>query len=185
MLILSKSNKTSLLLALLSLVFYSIFAYDLARTDYVKLITLYTALFFLFYTLVKNNTINFTFLVVIGFIFRLAFLLAIPNLSQDFYRFIWDGRMILEGYNPYLYTPESFISESKFPVNQAKELYIGMQRLNASHFTNYPPINQLCFVIAALFANKSIVGSAMVLRLIIIAADFGTCLLYTSPSPRD
>tara|TARA_R110001592_G_scaffold471_3_gene2605 strand:- start:17729 stop:18844 length:1116 start_codon:yes stop_codon:yes gene_type:complete len=100
--------------------------------------------------------------------------MAIPNLSQDFYRFIWDGRMILEGFNPYLYTPESFVLNGVFPIHQAQELYNGMGVLNGSHFTNYPPINQLCFVIAGVFAGKSILGSAIVLRLIIIAADFGT-----------
>jgi len=48
-----------------------------------------------------------------------------------------------------------------------------MGQLNGSHFTNYPPINQLCFVIAGLFSGYSILGSAIVLRLLIIAADFG------------
>jgi len=104
-----KLNKIPILLALISVVFYLSFAYDLIRTDYVKLVSLYTALFFLFYKLVQINTGNFKFLVGLTVLFRLLFLFSIPNLSQDFYRFIWDGRMILEGYNPYLFTPESFI----------------------------------------------------------------------------
>ncbi len=169
-----KSSKHSILLAVFSAVLYFIFAYDLARTDYIKLMLVYCTLFFLFYTLVKNNKINFKTLTIIAFIFRLVFLFAIPNLSQDFYRFIWDGRMILEGYNPYLYTPESFISRGEFPINQAQELYTGMKQLNASHFTNYPPINQLCFIIASIFSNTSIIGATMVLRLLIIVADLGT-----------
>ncbi len=156
------------------LLFYIFFAYDLTRTDYTKLIMLYTALFFIFYKLVQILKHNISLLTWIAFSFRAVFILAIPNLSQDFYRFIWDGRMILEGVNPYLYTVESFISKGEFPVAQAQELYAGMGNLNASHFTNYPPINQLCFVIAGLFAGKSILGSAIVMRLLIIAADFGT-----------
>ncbi|HKK12755.1 MAG TPA: hypothetical protein VJ945_07975, partial [Flavobacteriaceae bacterium] len=102
------------------------------------------------------------------------FLLAIPNLSQDFYRFIWDGRMILEGFNPYLYAPESFILNGRFPVAQAQELYNGMGVLNGSHLTNYTPLNQLCFVIAELFSGGSILGSVIIMRLLVIAADFGT-----------
>src|SRR5690606_10155818 len=60
------------------------------------------------------------------------------------------------------------------PVAQAQELYNGMGVLNGSHFSNYPPINQLCFLMAGLFSGKSILGSVVVMRLLIIAADFGT-----------
>ncbi|WP_298237777.1 mannosyltransferase [uncultured Algibacter sp.] len=169
-----KLNRTPILLVLSSLLFYFSFAYDLLRTDYIKLITLYVALFFLFYKLVQILKHNLKILTVLAFGFRAIFILAIPNLSQDFYRFIWDGRMILEGFNPYLQTVESFISKGQLLVEQAQELREGMGTLNASHFTNYPPINQLCFAIAGIFAGKSILGSAVVLRLLIILADFGT-----------
>ena len=167
-------NRIPILLAFTSALFYFSFAYDLERTDYKKLIMLYSGLFFLCYKLLQITKFNFKFLVVISVLFRLVFLFAIPNLSQDFFRFIWDGRMILEGLNPYISTPESFISIGEFPIEQAKELYVGMGALNGSHFTNYPPLNQLCFAIAGLFAGKSILGSAIVMRLLIITADIGT-----------
>lgn len=169
-----KNYKTTLLFVLIIVLFYLSFAYDLNRHDYIKLMSLYTALFIMFYKLIQLNKQNFTLLVVLAFGFRFLFLFAIPNLSQDFYRFIWDGRMIVQGFNPYLYTPESFILNSGYPIFQAQELYDGMGVLNGSHFTNYPPLNQLCFVIAGWVAGKSILGSVIVLRLIIILADFGT-----------
>ncbi len=169
-----KRHKIQILLAFFSILFYWSFAYDLLRTDYVKLIGLYTALFFLFYKIIQLNKNNLKLLTWLAFTFRTLFILAIPNLSQDFYRFIWDGRMILEGFNPYLYTPKFFISLNDFPVSQAKELYEGMGSLSANHYTNYPPLNQLCFAIANLFPGQSILGSVIGLRLIIIAADFGT-----------
>ncbi|WP_341217042.1 mannosyltransferase [uncultured Wocania sp.] len=169
-----KLNKTPLLLALVILLFYFSFAYNLVRTDYIKLVILYSTLWFLFYKLIQLLKTNIKLLTWIAFGFRAVFILAIPNLSQDFYRFIWDGRMILEGFNPYLFTVESFISNGEFPVAQAQELYNGMGTLNASHFTNYPPINQLCFIIAAMLSSKSILGSVVVMRLLIITADFGT-----------
>lgn len=169
-----KLHKTPILFTLLSVAFYVSFAYDLVRTDFTKLLLLYSALFFLFYKLVQITKWDFKFLVAVALIFRLVFLFTIPNLSQDFYRFIWDGRMIIDGLNPYLFTPESFISAGKFPIAQAQELYNGMGVLNGSHYTNYPPIKQLIFAIAAFFAGKSIIGSAIVFRIFIIAADFGT-----------
>ncbi|MEL0455539.1 mannosyltransferase [Flavobacteriaceae bacterium SZ-1-7] len=169
-----KLYRFPLLMALSSGLLYWAFAYDLTRTDYVKLLMLYAALFFMFYKLVQIFENNLKLLTYLAFSFRAIFILAIPNLSQDFYRFIWDGRMIMAGINPYLYTPEYLIGQGNFPIAQARELYEGMGVLSAGHFTNYPPINQLCFTIAALFAGKSILGSVIMMRLIIIAADFGT-----------
>lgn len=169
-----KLYKMPLLMVFSSVLLYWVFAYNLIRTDYIKLITLYIGLFVLFYNVIKLLKHNTKALTYLAFGFRAIFILAIPNLSQDFYRFIWDGRIILEGINPYLFTAESFINKGEFPVSQAKELYMGMGQLNASHFSNYPPINQLCFVIANLFPGNSILTSAIGLRLIIIAADFGT-----------
>jgi hypothetical protein len=61
-------------------------------------------------------------------------------------------------------------------ISNAKILIQGMGNLNASHYSNYPPINQLCFALAALFAKTSILGSVVVLRIIIIGADLG--ILY-------
>ncbi|WP_250433161.1 mannosyltransferase [Hanstruepera flava] len=169
-----KHHRIPLLLALTSLLFYMAFAYHLIRTDAIKLVTLYAGLFVLFYKLVQLLKHDIKLLTGLAFVFRAVFILAIPNLSQDFYRFIWDGRMILEGFNPYVYTPESFISNNILPIFQAQELYDGMGSLSAGHFTNYPPLNQLCFVIAGWFAGKSILGSVIVMRLLIIAADLGT-----------
>lgn len=175
---LSKYHKTPLLCILVSVILYASFAYNLIRTEALKLVLLYTALFVCAYFLKKSAGFNFALLVVASVLIRLIFLPAIPNLSQDFYRFIWDGRMLFEGYNPYLYLPDSFIQNGDFPIAQAQQLYDGMGQLNASHYTNYPPINQLCFYVAALFSGKSITGAVITMRFIIIAADIGT--LYFS-----
>jgi len=169
-----KLHKIPILFFVISVAFYCSFAYDLERADFLKLISLYAALFVLFAIFLNRIPKDFKLLMWIAIGFRLVFLFAIPNLSQDFYRFIWDGRLLLEGINPYLYTPEYFITHGEFPIAQAQELYDGMGSLSASHYTNYPPVKQLCFAIAGIFAGKSILGSVVVIRLLIIAADIGT-----------
>ena len=171
-----KTNKIALLVALFGVALYGSFAYDLERHDFVKLISLVAALFFVTYQLIKLYGWNFWLLASIGVVFRLLFLPTIPNLSQDFYRFIWDGRLIIQGINPYLVTPEVYLETGNEVVNQANELYAGMGPLNGIHYSNYPPINQLFFAIAALFSQKSILGSAIGIRVLIIAADIG--ILY-------
>ncbi|WP_299669324.1 mannosyltransferase [uncultured Polaribacter sp.] len=160
----------------LSIILYFFFAYFLERTQFYTVCFLWFSLFGCFYVLIKNKKTPFATFVGMALLFRLVLLFSIPNLSQDFYRFIWDGRMLLNGFNPYLSLPETFIQQNLQPVAETAILYDGMGELNGSHYTNYPPLNQLCFFIAAFFASKSIFGSVIVLRIIIILADFG--ILY-------
>ena len=168
-----KLHKVSILLAVLSLVFYFTFAYHLERTDFIKLLSLFAALFFLCFKLVQFEKWNFKFLLVTGILFRLVFLLAEPNLSQDFYRFIWDGELVRHFLNPYLNVPNTLIEQSDLVITNAQELYEGMGSLSAKHFSNYPPLNQLIFALAALLGGKSILGSVIIMRGIIILADIG------------
>jgi hypothetical protein len=116
-------------------------------------------------------------MVGLGVVFRLIFLFSIPNLSQDFYRFIWDGQLIINGLNPYLFTPNELINTHHTLFTQMEPLYKEMGALSAQHFSNYPPIHQLPFVIAALISKNSILGSVIILRIIIILADIGI-LIY-------
>lgn len=163
---------------------YLLFAYALDRSEFIKLLLLYAGLFFCAWRIIDYSKCNFWVLAGIGIVFRLLFLPAIPNLSQDFYRFLWDGRLLVQGITPYLFTPEQLNNgastalslTSLHSIAQHNELLAGMGELNASHYSNYPPVNQLCFAIAALFAGKSILGSVIVLRTLIIIAEIG--ILY-------
>ena len=168
-----KLHKIPILLVILSLVFYFTFAYHLERTDFLKLITLFAVLFFLCYKLIQFEKYNFKFLLVVGILFRLVFLLTEPNLSQDYYRFIWDGELVRNFINPYLYVPNSLIEKQDIIIANAQELYRGMSELSTKHFSNYPPLNQLIFGMATLLGGKSILGSLVVMRTIIILSDIG------------
>lgn len=167
-----KSHKLISTSVIASIFLYVFFSYELIRGNFTHLITSFSFLFALFLFQYKRIH-NWKTLLLLALVFRLIFLFATPNLSQDFYRFIWDGRMLLNGYNPYLYLPIDYLSGNYIPPNQAKELVAGMQELNASNYSNYPPLNQLCFYIAALLSNKSILGSIIVMRLLLILADIG------------
>ncbi|MFH6603489.1 glycosyltransferase 87 family protein [Maribacter algicola] len=168
-----KLHKVSLVLAFICLGLYYTFAYHLERTDFIKLLTLCAALFFLCFKLIQFEKWNFKLLLVIGVLFRLAFLMAEPNLSQDFYRFIWDGELVRNFVNPYLAVPDTLIEQKDLVIANAKELYGGMGELSARHFSNYPPLNQIIFAMATLLGGKSVMGSVLVMRVLIIIADIG------------
>lgn len=153
---------------------YFYIAYFLERTDFLLLLISFGLLFFFTFQLILSKDFSFKKLAIISICLRLIFFFSLPNLSQDFYRFIWDGRLILEGINPYLHLPNDLMLDPNFQLSQSEYLVSKMGDLSASHYSNYPPINQLLFTIAGIFGNNSVLTSAVVLRLIIILADVGT-----------
>tara|TARA_R110000751_G_scaffold74643_2_gene150728 strand:+ start:12799 stop:14109 length:1311 start_codon:yes stop_codon:yes gene_type:complete len=163
-------------MVLLSILFYISFGHHLDRTDFVKLLSLYLALFFLCYKLIQFEKWNFKFLAISGTIFRLMLLFAEPNLSQDFYRFIWDGQLINNGLSPYLHLPKDLIIQNGQLMHNAAELVSGMGSLSASNYSNYPPLNQFIFAMSTWLSGKSVVGSVLVMRTVIIISDLG--ILY-------
>ncbi len=174
-----KNYSMPLALGLLAAILYGSFAYDLVRSDFLKLISLYIALFFLTYTLIRMYGWNFWLLAGLGILFRFVFLPAVPNLSQDFYRFIWDGQLTAQVVNPYLFTPAMYMSDPALfdaEIVNASGLFSGMGGLNGGNFSNYPPINQLFFALATLIGGKSILGNVIMLRIFMILSDIG--ILY-------
>jgi alpha-1,6-mannosyltransferase len=159
-----------------SLGLYGYIGYILQRSDFVALIISYSLLFVLLFQMMRLQKNNFIFLVVATILFRLVFSLALPNLSQDYFRFIWDGRLLLEGINPYLQLPKDLIAQNHFTLANVKELYTGMGSLSTNHFSNYPPVNQLFFAIATFFSANSVIGAVIGLRIITLMADLG--ILY-------
>ena len=166
-----------IILAVFSALFYYLFAFELTRENFYLLITLFTALFIFYYKLIQFEKWNFKFLAVVGILFRLVFLLATPNLSQDFYRFIWDGQLILHQINPYDFSPNQLLADPNFSIPNAEFLHAKMGELSAKHFSNYPPVNQVLFAISAFFGGSSILGSIVSMRLFIVLADIGILLV--------
>lgn len=169
-----KLNKFPILLTIASFLFYFSFAYNLVRTDYIKLLTLYIALFIVCYKLIQIVGYNFKFLLVVAILSRLIFIVATPNLSQDFYRFIWDGYLNQLEVNPYLYSATEIVSQNLAPqMPNQQQLYEGMGWLSQGNHSNYPPINQLFFVLGNWFPGQSILSSVIGMRVFIILADIG------------
>ncbi|TBW29920.1 mannosyltransferase [Gramella sp. KN1008] len=171
--------QTPIIFSLGCIAFYLSFAYDLERIDFVKLAGLYGTLFFMSFKLIQVQKHNYWILVSLALIFRLLFIVSIPELSQDYFRFIWDGRLLAAGWNPYEHVPGQLISDPEFMVAQARQLLEGMGSLSASNFTNYAPLNQFIFSVAGWLAPTNILFSVIFLRIVIIAADFGTLYFGT------
>lgn len=169
----SKNTLTGIYL-LIGIVCYVYLGYELQRQEFASLVFSFMLLFFCTYQIIALQKHNFQFLVGVSIAVRIVLWSVIPNLSQDYFRFIWDGRMLLQGINPYLYLPDNLIQQEGFFMANAKALFDGMGALSAGHYSNYPPVNQILFAIGAYFSNNTIFGAVVGMRFIIILADLGT-----------
>ena len=113
-----------------------------------------------------------------GLFYRGVLLFSLPWLSQDFYRFIWDGLLLFNELNPYAYTPNELIEQPHlFSPALTEVLHKNMGELSAGHYSNYPPINQLGFLFSILWESNSLFTSIIMMRLLLIAADIGVFFL--------
>ena len=111
-------------------------------------------------------------LFVFGIIARLTLFFSLPSLSDDIYRFIWDGTLLKNGIHPFAELPGYYLNQKIPGLDQA--LY---GRLNSpKYFSIYPPLNQLIFWISVQF-NSNWMVSANVIRTLILAADVGSFFL--------
>ena len=152
-------------------ILFSITAFT-KRTNFILFIAQYALAFAIFWwVLSKKSTIKQIF--IIGLLGRIALIFLSPELSNDFYRFIWDGELLLQGTNPYQYTPNELISYGSFLSNDYYlGLYHGMGELSQANYSCYPILNQFFFAIAAFFSDNVAINLA-VLKLIIILGDLG------------
>ena len=108
-----------------------------------------------------------------GIATRLVLFLSLPSLSDDLYRFIWDGTLLKNGVDPFENLP-GFYQDNKIP-GLSNELY---NKLNSpNYFTIYPPLNQFTFWLAATLGDGNWLFSANVIRVILLAADLGSFFL--------
>ena len=90
----------------------------------------------------RGRSSTSTLLVTIAFaiIFRLSILFAPPYLSDDIYRYVWDGRVQAAGINPYRYIPAA----PELAHLRDDTIYPRINRKDWAH-TIYPPAAQVVF----------------------------------------
>ncbi len=123
---------------------------------------------YLFLTYQKNK-FSLKEIILVGILFRLILLILMPNLSEDVYRFLWDGKLWWEGIDAYAWLPSEIAKENIL----SSELFAQLNSPN--YYSIYPPINQLIFAIAGIFENTTF--GIIAIRLFIILAELGTLIL--------
>ncbi len=121
-----------------------------------------------------------TLLLGFAFLFRALLLLSNPIQEDDFYRYLWDGKVLASGLNPYGIAPSAIVAHEEggndysqiIPSDPTFALILA--RINHPRVpTIYPPLAQGVFALAALAAP----GSLLALRFLFLGFDLGICVV--------
>ena len=89
----------------------------------------------------------------------------------DYFRFIWDGKLFVNGFNPYLYLPSEILNtDIAKTAGLTQELYDGLN--SPKYYTVYPPINQLIFSLGGFFSKFGMLSGIIAIRIPILIAEF-------------
>ena len=131
-----------------------------ARSAYVWLMAVHSAFYLAAVWLVLNKRIGqggLLIILAVAIVLRVLVVPAPQSLTTDAYRYVWDGRVQLAGFSPYLWVPASpELSHLRdlaiYPNIYLKEIAV----------TVYPPVAQLMFALGVLISD-SILGIKIVM----------------------
>ena len=148
---------------------------------------------------VSDQSLEVWLLLAFALLFRVTLLFSRPIQEDDFYRYLWDGKVVASGLNPYRVSPLSLLNgttsssslgksfvhagESEdsprlatIPARDEKFALI-LSRVNHPEVpTIYPPLAQAMFGLTALAAP----GSLLALRLTLLGFDLAVCGLVVA-----
>lgn len=105
-----------------------------------------------------------TYWLAVAIALRLIAAMGLPHLSDDFYRFVWDGRLWLAGIHPFSAVPDQLIATGAVS-GPAWEL-LHAQLNSPQYYTVYPPVCQAIFWLStAIFSSTAAAVVCMKLTL--------------------
>ncbi|MEM6643954.1 MAG: hypothetical protein AAF616_13320 [Bacteroidota bacterium] len=156
----------------------------IGRNESSFLLSVY-CLFFFSYLLLLFQNVPKSYFFWLGVSSRILLFFSMPALSDDIYRFLWDGYLLKNGLHPFAELPGFYLDH--LPTGLTEALY---ERLNSpNYFTIYPPLNQGLFWLCVQIGD-SWLASTNVLRTVILIADLGSLWLlkkilpYYSKDPK-
>ena len=120
--------------------------------------------------------VKFGLLVASLILTRLPFFFHLPQLSDDFYRFLWDGLLLTEGINPFGAVPTDMDLTLFGKKEFAERLLSGMN--SAGYGSVYPPLHQAVFWIGAKLSGGSLLDGVNTMRGVILVAEAGMAVYF-------
>ena len=163
-------------------VFYLIFtvwlAYFVERSNFYVFIVVFLLLSLSYLFICKDIATNkkgfydFKTIILLFISSRVLSWFAMPEMSDDFWRYLWDGQAMLQGFSPYRYSPEELIGLESF----SDELNC-FDNLNSKTLHSvYPPISQVIFYFASFIGDGHPFLSVLALKGFAFLAEWLTLI---------
>ncbi len=151
------------LLVISELFYISIYnSYELPIVNFAIVSLINSVAFITLWILIRKQAFdrNWLYLVIgFGILFRLTLMPIKPIASDDIYRYIWDGKVINNGINPFKYAPED--RELKYLQSEILPAKINHPDMK----TIYPPFSQFIFFLSYKFFGENFGGIKFLLLL--------------------
>jgi hypothetical protein len=168
------TNRWDILGSILWLAVIAMLAFGADRSDFHVFSLGVGVLFAGYFWVLTRRSESWPFYLGVAVLARLILLFAEPWLSDDIFRFIWDGHLWQAGINPFTALPSAYAEQGFSVPGLNAELY---EQLNsAEYFTIYPPIPQGTFWLSVWLFPDSIQGATLVQRLGLLAAEVATII---------
>jgi alpha-1,6-mannosyltransferase len=163
--------------AVLSLAGYIYLGYFAVRSNFVQIILPYAFVFGLYLLMLRGNMLgkHVKLAVVVALLFRLVLLFMTPNLTDDYFRYIWDGLSVADGHNPYLLTPSALMQGTQAVPGAGPALYAHLN--SPDYYSVYPPLCQYLFGLSAALCGADVMANVILLRILILLAECGSIWL--------
>jgi hypothetical protein len=104
--------------------------------------------------------------IIIAAVLRILFIFQSPDLSDDLYRYLWDGLQVTSGHNPYAAAPLNV------PIQNESSQHLLKLINHPDLITIYPPAAQFIFAVGV-YVSHTFPG----LKAVLAAFDILTCIL--------
>lgn len=188
----TNSKAVLFLLLLVSGVGYFFFGYITTQDNFFANFSFYTLVFASYLGLLALfNVTSFKTLMISTWVLHGVFIVAIPTLSPDVYRFLWDGELMTQGIHPYAFTPNQLVEAGGVEMTPyLTQLYANITDLSKANYSLYPTVNQVYFIIPA-WLTDNLLTAIVIMRLLMLATLFTglyfirkTLLLLNVPEKR-
>ena len=141
----------------------------ISRTEFYSLWSIYALAFATYAWLIfSRQSISLRDGLVLAFTARVISLFFDPLLSDDYYRFIWDGMLMHEGVHPMAYTPLYLMQHPEIvSLNDALFSQLNSQK----YYSVYPPVAQWIFRLSFEINGMHFGGHVLFYKGLLIATD--------------